>query len=73
MRKYKQILLFNAQSKYCVLGLHIGIKLDGKYCTEKLTLTKVYDAYFSNEKYMNCLPIPPEWMEILDPIYCANK
>jgi hypothetical protein len=33
MRKYKQILLFNAKSKYCVLGLHIGIKLDGKYCT----------------------------------------
>lgn len=48
MRKYKQILLFNAKSKYCVLGLHIGIRLDGKYCTDKLTLTKVYDAYLSN-------------------------
>ncbi len=30
------------------MGLHIGIKLDGKYSTEKLTLSKVYDAYLPN-------------------------
>jgi hypothetical protein len=73
MRKFKQILLFNAESKYCVLGLHIGIKLDGNFNTEKLTLNKVHDAYLANEKYTNCLSIPPEWMEIIDPVYCMNK
>lgn len=48
MRKYKQILLFNERSKYCVLGLHLGVKMDGLYNTDKLTLNKIYDAYVAN-------------------------
>ena len=31
MRKFKQILVFNEKSQYSVVGIHIGVKMEGKY------------------------------------------
>jgi hypothetical protein len=31
MRKFKQILVFDAHSKYSVVGMHIGLRLEGRY------------------------------------------
>ena len=45
MRKFKQILVFNQQSKYSVVGIHIGVKMEGKYDPSQLALHKAYDVF----------------------------
>ena len=44
-RKYKQILIFNSNSQYCVLGIYIGIHNDGYKRINNLGLTKILDIY----------------------------
>jgi hypothetical protein len=62
MRKFKQILVFNQKSKYSVIGIHIGIKLEGKSDPSGLLLTKFDDAFLADGNYSNCYCLPAEWM-----------
>ena len=54
-------------------GCILGIKLDRRADTGRFTLNKVHDAYLANERFVNCLAMPPEWMEIVDPVYCVDE
>ena len=38
MRKFKQILVFNERSQYSVVGVHIGVKVEGKFDPSNLPL-----------------------------------
>lgn len=72
MRKAKKILLFDAESKYSVAGLHIGARMEGKSHPLNLTLLPHHDA-FMVENYSNCYALPPEWMETIDPTYSVTR
>ena len=72
MRKFKQILVFDAKSKYSVIGMHIGLRLEGRYDPRDLALMKYHDVYMV-ESYSNCYSLPAEWMETIDPTYCIGK
>jgi hypothetical protein len=72
MRKFKQILVFDAGSKYSVIGMHIGLRLEGRYDPRELALMKYHDVYMV-ESYSNCYSLPAEWMETIDPTYCIAK
>ena len=45
MRKFKQILVFNQKAQYSVVGIHIGVKMEGKYDPSHLRLHKAFDAF----------------------------
>ena len=62
MRKFKQILIFNNQSQYSVIGIHIGVKIEGKYDPSHLVLHKTNNVYMVEEPYSNCYALPAEWM-----------
>jgi len=70
MRKFKQILVFNEQSKYSVVGIHIGVKMEGRYDPSALELHKKHNVYMVENNYSNCYALPAEWMETIDPSYC---
>lgn len=72
MRKFKQILVFDAHSKYSVIGMHIGLRLEGRYDPHELSLIKYHDVYMV-DSYSNCYSLPAEWMETIDPTYCIAK
>jgi hypothetical protein len=73
MRKFKQILVFNQQSQYSVVGIHIGVKEEGVYDPSKLALDKVQDVFMVEDGYSNCYALPAEWMETIDPSYCIGQ
>ena len=73
MRKFKQILVFNSRSQYSVVGIHIGVKMEGRYDPSHLLLHKAYKVYMVEEGYSNCYALPAEWMETIDPSYCMTK
>jgi hypothetical protein len=58
MRKFKQILVFNQNSKYSVVGIYIGIKMEGNYDPTNLALQKTYDIYMVEDGYSNCYALP---------------
>lgn len=58
MRKFKQILIFNQKSAYAVVGIHIGVKMEGNYDPSKLSLNKAHDAFMVEENYSNCYALP---------------
>lgn len=64
--------MFNSRSEYSVVGLHLGIKLEGKYNIENFNLKQYLDAYMVNEEYSNSYAFPAEWMETIDPSYCMK-
>lgn len=72
MRKFKQILVFDSKSRYSVIGMHIGLRLEGRYDPHELTLMKYHDV-FMVDSYSNCYSLPAEWMETIDPSYCITK
>jgi hypothetical protein len=72
-RRYKQILIFNGSSKYCVLGMYIGIHNDGIKNTKNLKLYHILDIYRPKNEYSDCLALPAEWMEIIEPNYCHKN
>lgn len=72
MRKFKQILVFDAHSKYSVVGMHIGLRMEGRYDPQDLALVKYHDVYMV-DSYSNCYSLPAEWMETIDPTYCVSK
>lgn len=61
MRKFKQILVFDANSKYSVVGMHIGIRLEGRYDPKGLSMNRYHDV-FMVDSYSNCYSLPAEWM-----------
>lgn len=69
-RKYKQMLIFNENSKYCVLGLYVGVCNDGLVSTLGFDLKKTMNIFKLEGENVNCLSLPAEWMEILDHNYC---
>ena len=68
-RRYKQILIFNNSSQYCVLGMYIGIHNDGFKDVCCVGLNKVHDIFKPKNEYSDCLSLPAEWMQIIDPNY----
>lgn len=38
-------MVFNQKSQYSVVGIHIGVKMEGKYDPSQLLLHKAHDAF----------------------------
>ena len=36
-------------------------------------MTQILDVHRPSEEYSDCLSLPPEWMEIIDPNYCYKN
>lgn len=47
--------------------------MEGRYDPSHLALLKIHDVYMVEDKYSNCYALPAEWMETIDPSYCAMK
>ena len=45
MRKFKQILVFDIKSRYSVVGIHIGLKLEGRLQKVDYELKKFHNVY----------------------------
>ena len=58
MRKFKQILVFNQKSEYSVVGIHIGVKMEGRYDPSHLALHKTHQVYMVEDGYSNCYAFP---------------
>lgn len=58
MRKFKQILVFNEKSQYSVVGIHIGVKMEGKINPFDLELHKKHNVYMTESNYSNCYALP---------------
>ena len=55
------------------MGIHIGVKMEGRYDPSHLALHKTHQVYMVEDGYSNCYAFPAEWMETIDPSYCITK
>ena len=56
-----------------MVGIHIGVRREGRYDPSQLALHKAFNVYMVENGYSNCYALPAEWMETIDPSYCIEK